>query len=85
MQRKVLQTMADIEHVTSAAEVEDIEIADETGLDIRLIRTTLDVLENAGYIQLEKVKTIAGLAYSAILTGQGKAAVSDSRSPMSER
>jgi DNA-binding MarR family transcriptional regulator len=85
MQRKVLETIADIEHVTCVAEVEDVEIADETGLDIRLIRTTLDILEKAGYINLEKVKTIAGPAYSAFLTGQGKGAVADNRSPMSEK
>ncbi|HEX9923555.1 MAG TPA: hypothetical protein VGD99_12935 [Anaerolineae bacterium] len=85
IQRKVLETMADIEQVTSVAEVEDVEIADEMGLDIRLIRTTLDVLEKAGYIHLEKVKTITGPAYSAFLTSQGKGAVADSRSPMSEK
>lgn len=84
-QLHVLQTIDDIEQVTSVAEVEDLEIADEIDMDIRLVRNALDVLAKAGYIYLEKIKTFSGVAYSAFLTSQGKATLAESRSLISEK
>lgn len=80
----VLQTVADIRQVTSVEEVEDIEIAQEADLDIRLVRNNLDALARQGYVKVEKLKTLSGLAYSVFLTPQGQAVLAESQSPVIE-
>ena len=82
----VLQTIADIQQVTCAEEVEDVEIAEEADLDIRLVRNTLDALARRREVKLEKTRTLFGVAYSAFLTRQGKAAlIEESQSPATEK
>jgi Mn-dependent DtxR family transcriptional regulator len=75
----VLQTIVDMQQATSGEEVEDIEIAEEIGLDIRLVRSALRDLAKEGDVKLKKSKTLSGLAYSAFLTNQGQATLIDSQ------
>ena len=81
----VLQTIADIQHVTSAEEIEDIEIAEEADLDIRLVRNALDALARQEYVKLEKMKTLSGLAYSAFLTKHGNAVLAENQSSITAK
>lgn len=74
-QRKVLETIADIQRAISVEVVEDGQIAEEIDLDVGLVRNALEVLAEAGYVRLEKEETLAGKVYSTYLTGQGKAAL----------
>ena len=84
-QLDVLQTIADIQQATFTEDIEDLEIAEEADLDIRLVRNALDALANEGYVKVEKIKTLSGLAYSAFLRSQGKIALVESQSLMIEK
>jgi Mn-dependent DtxR family transcriptional regulator len=77
-QLDVLQTIADIQQATSAAEIEDMQIAEELDLDIRLVRSALDALAKTGHIELEKLDTLSGMAYNVLLTSQGEATLAES-------
>ena len=83
-QLEVLKTIADIQEATFIEEIEDLRIAEEIDLDVRVVRSALDALSQAGYVELEKVKTLSGIAYNAFLTEQGELALRESRSLMSE-
>ena len=84
-QLDVLQVIADIQEATSAAEVEDVQIAEEIDLDISVVRRALDALAKAGDVHLEKVETLSGMAYSAALTSQGKATLKKGPSLVPEK
>jgi Mn-dependent DtxR family transcriptional regulator len=77
-QLDILRTMADIQQATSMEEIEDMEIAEELGLDIRLVRSALEALTKAGYVELKKLDTLSGMAYNAFLTNQGEAWAAES-------
>lgn len=85
IQLDVLQTLADIQAVTSLAEVEDMQLAEEVELDLTIVRSLLDTLATAGHVQLERVETLAGIAYSASATGKGRAILAESQRQVSER
>ena len=80
----VLQTVADIQQTTFAQEVEDIEIAQEIDLDIRLVRSALDDLAKEGDVKVGKTRTLSGLAYSAFLTIQGQVTLTASPNSIQE-
>lgn len=84
-QLDVLQVIADIQEATSAAEVEDVQIAEEIDLDISVVRRALDALAKAGDVHLEKVETLSGMAYSAALTSQGKGTLKKGPSMVPEK
>jgi DNA-binding MarR family transcriptional regulator len=84
-QLEVLETIATIQEAAFAEEIEDIQIAEEIDLDIRIVRNALDALAKAGYVNLEKVETLSGMAYSVFLTNQGELALRESRGLISER
>lgn len=84
-QLDVLRAIVDIQKITSAEEVEDIQIAEEIDLDINLVRNALDTLAEAGYVRLEKVETLSGMVYNTFHTKQGKAALEESLRMVSDR
>jgi transcription initiation factor IIE alpha subunit len=73
----ILQTIADVQVVTSLAEVEDRRIAEETDLDVNIVRSSLNALAEAGYVQLEKLETLSGMVYNARLTPAGETALTE--------
>ncbi|MBI1880432.1 MAG: hypothetical protein HYR94_19820 [Chloroflexi bacterium] len=75
----MLQAIADIQRVMTSNEVEDVQIAEEIGLDVGLVRGALRALAEMGYIKLETVKTNSGLAYRASLTPDGAMTLDESR------
>jgi Mn-dependent DtxR family transcriptional regulator len=84
IQLDVLQTIAEIQEITSSEEVEDAQIAEEIDLDISIVRSALVALAKSGYVELEKGETLSGIAYNTFLTSQGKIALRESRSLMSD-
>lgn len=72
-QLNMLQTIADVQESTSFDAVEDVQLAEEVGLDMNVVKSTLNSLAEAGYIHLEKVETLLGIGYTASLTPQGRA------------
>jgi DNA-binding transcriptional ArsR family regulator len=81
---EILNTMGDIQEATSTEEIEAIQIAEEMNQGIRIVRSALDALAKAGYVKLEKVERLSGMAYSVFLTHQGELALKESRSLISE-
>jgi hypothetical protein len=75
-QLSTLQAVANIQHSTPIDTVEDVQLAEMLGLDINLIRSTLTLLAQNGYIHLEKFETLAGMSYLATLTAHGWNALS---------
>lgn len=80
----VLQTVADIQQATFTEKVEDVEIAQEIDLDIRLVHSVLDDLAKEGDVRVERLKTLSGLAYSAFLTIQGQATLTEGQNLITE-
>jgi DNA-binding MarR family transcriptional regulator len=72
-QLNMLQTIADIQESTSLDAVEDIQLVEEVGLDMGVVKSTLNSLAEAGYVHLEKVETLMGMGYAVSLTPQGRA------------
>jgi predicted ArsR family transcriptional regulator len=85
MQLDVLQTLVDIQIATSLEEVEDVQVAEEIDLDLNLVRSALDALAADGYVQMDKVETLSGMAYSVFATDKGRTALNESQGRVSER
>jgi hypothetical protein len=71
-QLNMLQAVANIQFSTTIDSVEDMQLSEALGLDISLVRSTLNNLAAAGYIRLEKFETLAGMSYLASLTSLGQ-------------
>ena len=73
----VLRAVADIQNTTSLEAVEDVELAEKVDLDLSLIRSALNDLAQAGYLELEKTKTLSGLRYRVAMTPEGRTALQE--------
>ena len=85
MQLDILQTLVDIQTATSLDEIEDVQIAEEIDLDLNMVRSSLDSLAVDGYVQLDKVETLGGMAYTAFATDKGRTVLNESQGRVSER
>jgi hypothetical protein len=55
--------------------VEDLEIAEEVELEVKMVQNSLRTLAEQGYIRLEKIDRLAGVGYAASLTPAGREAL----------
>ena len=73
----VLRAVVDMQDTTSLEAVEDVELAEKVDLDLSLIRSALKDLAEAGYLELEKERTLSGFSYRAAMTPEGRAALQE--------
>lgn len=73
----VLRAVAEIQQATSLESVEDVELAEKVDLDLSLIRSALNDLAQAGYLELEKTWTLSGLSYQVAMTPEGRTALQE--------
>jgi DNA-binding MarR family transcriptional regulator len=81
----VLRAVADIQNATSLAVVEDAELAAKVDLDLSLIRSALNDLAQAGYLELDKTTTLSGLCYTVAITPEGRTALQEAHQKIGEQ
>lgn len=73
----VLRAVADIQSTTSLDAVEDVELVEKVDVDLSLIRSVLNDLAQAGYLELEKIWTLSGLCYRVAMSPEGRTALQE--------
>jgi DNA-binding transcriptional ArsR family regulator len=73
----ILRAVADIQDRSSLEAVEDVELAEVVDMDLSLVRSALNDLAEAGYLELEKTRTLSGLCYRAAMMPEGRTALQE--------
>jgi hypothetical protein len=74
-QRDLLRTIRFIQGQASIKVIEDVQIAEQAGMELKVVQTGLNKLAEAGYLHLEKIDRLLGTGYLVSLTTAGKAAL----------
>jgi DNA-binding MarR family transcriptional regulator len=71
-QLEILDAIADIQEMASTDTVDDMEIAEEVDLEVKIVHNTLRMLAEQGYVQLERIDRLSGVGYAVSLTPAGR-------------
>lgn len=76
-QRDILQTIADIQQTTAVHTIEDIQLAEEAGLELNLVQHSLEALAREGYVRLGRAGRLSGRSYTVSLLPTGNTLVGE--------